>query len=177
MLQPQASPRDDRSPSGCLMTAFLQPSAARLWEAAGSQRAGGDAAPSRSARPDTPRLTGGRHPLTGTAPVPQPDPSAALPDGLPGGRHSSTVSTRSGPSSIPGREAEPSRAELSRAAPYRTQGCGIPRAAPPSCSRGGACRYAPPSRPRPPPAPRPTHIRGWICPQTTPTQPPAIKHF
>lgn len=113
----------------------------------------------------------------GAAAGPERSPPRRLPGGLPGGRHSSTVSTRSGPSSIPGREAEPSRAELSRAAPYRTQGCGIPRAAPPSCSRGGACRYAPPSRPRPPPAPRPTHIRGWICPQTTPTQPPAIKHF
>lgn len=104
----------------------------------------------------------------------QPCPTAPrrLPDGLPGVRHSSTVSTRSDPSSIPEREAEPSRAT-----PYRTQRCGIPGAAPPSCSWGGTRRYAPPSRPKPRPAPRPTRSEGWICPRTTPTQPPTIMHF
>lgn len=115
VLQPQASPRDDRSPSGCLMTAFLQPSAARLWEAAGSQRAGGDAAPSRSALPDTPRLTGDRHPLTGTAPVPQPDPSAALPDGSPAAYREAGTAAPSAPAAAPApsRGAKPSRAEPS----------------------------------------------------------------
>lgn len=97
------------------MTAFLQPSAARLWEAAGSQRAGGDAAPSRSALPDTPRLTGDRHPLTGTAPVPQPDPSAALPDGSPAAYREAGTAAPSAPAAAPApsRGAKPSRAEPS----------------------------------------------------------------
>lgn len=75
VLQPPASSRADWW--------RLQLSSAQLWEAAGSQRAEGDAAPSRSACPDRPRETGDRHPLTGTAPVAHPDPSTALPDGSP----------------------------------------------------------------------------------------------
>lgn len=100
------------------MTAFLQPSSAQLWEAVGSQRARGDAAPSRSARPDSPQESGDRHPLTGTAPVPQSDPSTALPDGSATAYRESGTAAPSAPAAAPA----PSRSEKpSRAEPHRTE--------------------------------------------------------